>query len=812
MLENALRSVPRETLSPLECSFVVESERKIRRTRWVRRLLVAFAAASAVGGLLYRAAMQAQLAEEQTRMAREVSEATVTQSELDQGQSELLHDEPDACLHLSRAYQRGDRSPSTAFMLARALQPRLAEQMRLTSTSGRMWSSEFSPDGRQIVTTDDRAAQVWDAQTGKLSFTLPHDGTVYDAVYSADGAKLVVAGGTGTVKIWDAANGRLVRELRRTGTAPRYYAVAMSPDGRFVAAIDTRGAVAHVWDAASGEPIAEINNDASEFPAIALSADGRWLATTGGDDVRVFDMQTRRQTVTIRGPRIHSLAFDPTGTRLLTGAATGDVAIWSVPSGARIQHLRDVRDPVEAVAFSPDGRLAAAGSRDGAMQIWRAASGELQNQLTSRHSNILAVEFDRASRLVLAAGADGTVVVADAALGTPVSVLEGPQNIVMVAHFDPSSRRVVGASLDGTARVWDATSPYRRWGLPPIANDCGLGPSPEPDRRFIAVGCRDHATRVWDTARDQLVAELPSVTSVSGNFLSAFPAVSSAGDRAAIARGDTVEVYGLPGGQLLRSIAHGAPVSAVAFDTTGRDVVSGASDGSLLVTRDGGARVMLPPLGGVDAVNFLPDGRVVAADAQRRLRVYDRGGAVLADLAMPARVMALRVEGTRLVTVPTPPRYSGNTTSPILLDLERYRVVAQLEGHVGRVFSARWVAGGQILTAGADGAARLWDGATGQLRKVYQGGALALVDAALAPDGLVIAGGANGLLRFWDKDSGRLLWTFRAHVAPISGLHTEGNDIVTRGFTGELARWTLPAPGQVIDACSSQERCAIVLR
>src|SRR5262245_51164447 len=30
VLENALRSVPRETLSPLECSFVAESERKIR--------------------------------------------------------------------------------------------------------------------------------------------------------------------------------------------------------------------------------------------------------------------------------------------------------------------------------------------------------------------------------------------------------------------------------------------------------------------------------------------------------------------------------------------------------------------------------------------------------------------------------------------------------------------------------------------------------------------------------------------------------------------------------------------------------------
>jgi WD40 repeat protein len=46
----------------------------------------------------------------------------------------------------------------------------------------------------------------------------------------------------------------------------------------------------------------------------------------------------------------------------------------------------------------------------------------------------------------------------------------------------------------------------------------------------------------------------------------------------------------------------------------------------------------------------------------------------------------------------------------MLLDLEHYRVIAKLEGHIGRVFSARWVAQDQILTAGSDGTVRLWDG------------------------------------------------------------------------------------------------------
>jgi WD40 repeat protein len=345
-----------------------------------------------------------------------------------------------------------------------------------------------------------------------------------------------------------------------------------------------------------------------------------------------------------------------------------------------------------------------------------------------------------------------------------------------------------------------------------MSDDCGRGTSAESDGRFIAVDCRDHPTRVWDTSRDLLLAELPSVSHVEGDFSSAFPAVSAAGDRAAIARGNTVEVYELPGGRLLHTIAHGAPVNAVAFARTGRDIISGAVDGSMLVTRDNGALLALPTsASGIDAVAFLPDGRVVAADAQRRLRVYDPGGAVLADLEIPMRVMSLRIDGPRLVTVPIVP-LTADVAPPLLLDVDRYRVIAQLEGHLGRVFSARWVAGHQILTAGSDGTVRLWDGSTGQLRQIYRGGSRFLADATLTPDGLVIAGGADGLLRFWDATSGSLLWAFQAHKAQLIGVHVEGGDIVTRGFSGELSRWTLPNPEQVIGACSEHERCAIMHR
>lgn len=136
----------------------------------------------------------------------------------------------------------------------------------------------------------------------------------------------------------------------------------------------------------------------------------------------------------------------------------------------------------------------------------------------------------------------------------------------------------------------------------------------------------------------------------------------------------------------------------------------------------------------------------------------------------------------------------------MLWDLEQYRLVTRLEGHVGFVYSARFVSGGQeIITAGADGTARRWDGGTGLLRQIYRGGVRFLADATLTADGsMLVAGDGDGLLRFWDL-TGHQLWKLQAHRSHTVGIHIEGDDLVTRGFGGDVSRWTLPRSEAVIE-------------
>jgi WD40 repeat protein len=686
----------------------------------------------------------------------------------------------------------------------------MSELARFQSDSGRMWSAIFTPDGKRVLTTDDKSARMWDARSGELLFTMRHGDTVFQAVFSQDGSRIITAGGDGTVRIWDATTGTPIRVLRYIGPVVKrwgYYAVATS--SHLVAAVDVTGKTVHVWDEGTGTLIAQLDNDAPRVALVAFSADGRWIATSGDDEVRVFDTSTWKQTTAIQGPRVRSLSFDPTGPRLAVGTYDGIASIWEIPSGVTLRRLRSSGGAsVDAIAFSRDGGLVETASRDGLEQVWDAASGALRIQFNSHRDKIYAVEFSRAGDLTLSAGADGAVVVSNVATGMPVARLEGPKSLIFSAHFDSDSRRVVGASYDGTARVWDAASPYRHWSSPPIGAECDTEDSLTPDQRFIALSCRGHGTHVWDTARGELLAELPGVTTLPREYASAFPALTATGDRAAIARGNTVEVYALPSGQLLRTVLHPAAVSAVGFAPAGHDLISGAVNGSLLITRDGNAPTELPrSSAAIDAALILDDGRVVVADAGHRLRVIapDRG-TMLMNVAAPSRVKLLRPSpgSKQLVTIST----TGELSMPALWDLDQYKLIARLDGQMGtRAFTARFVTVGseqEIITAWSDGTVRLWDAATGRPRKSFQGDSHFLADATLSPDGsVVVAGGSDGFLRFWDMLSGHLLWMQQAHKSYVVGVHYEGNDLVTRGFAGDVTRWALPAPATVIGACQA---------
>jgi WD40 repeat protein len=110
--------------------------------------------------------------------------------------------------------------------------------------------------------------------------------------------------------------------------------VAFTPDGKaMLTATDYR---VHLWDAATARPLEAGMTLTGRSEVMALSSDGKTLAT-GGPDLRLWDVATGRQL----GPAlahpmgVNAIAFSPDGKQVLTGCQDHNARVWSVPQPMR---------------------------------------------------------------------------------------------------------------------------------------------------------------------------------------------------------------------------------------------------------------------------------------------------------------------------------------------------------------------------------------------------------------------------------------------------------------------------------------------
>src|SRR5262249_31877501 len=102
---------------------------------------------------------------------------------------------------------------------------------------------------------------------------------------------------------------------------------------------------------------------------VALSADGKGVATGGGDGVlRLWDLQkgTPRpwKTLRVHDGAVQSVTFSPDGRILVSADAGGRLVSWD-PVAGRQTHSWQLQGTVHALAFAPDGRHVATANANG---------------------------------------------------------------------------------------------------------------------------------------------------------------------------------------------------------------------------------------------------------------------------------------------------------------------------------------------------------------------------------------------------------------------------------------------------------------
>ncbi len=529
---------------------------------------------------------------------------------------------------------------------------------------GVVWSVPWRPAGRRLASTGSEGAiRLWDAETGQPTGMLPeHVSWAGRVAWSPDGRQLACPHEDRTIRLWDADSAREIGALR--GHTDHVYSVSWHPNGRRLASGSLDQTI-RVWDVDTRQESVRFD-DAGHVRAVSWSPDGRRLAG-GGDAVKVWDMEAKREVVSFRGHAgpVHDVSWGPDGHQVASAGVDRTVKLWDPDTGRETAAFRQHTSAVWGLCWSPDGRrLASAGAdqtikvwdvkdarnsliiagpggdakhglswspdgrrlaaaRDDTIELWDTHPRRRTAVLSGHKGTVYAVAWSPDGRRLASAGRDKTVRLWNARDGSAIAVLTGHTDFVFDVCWSPDGRRLASASEDRTVRLWDATT-GRALG-DPLRHDPELHAVRwSPDGRRLAVACADRTIQLWDADTRQESATLRGHADqvVALNW-------SPDGRRLASASLDaTIRLWDAETGQEIGALrGHTAAVNAVSWSPDGRRLASGGVDQTVKLWDVETERETVTLRGHTNAVNAVcwgPDGLRLASSGQdQTVRLWD---------------------------------------------------------------------------------------------------------------------------------------------------------------------------------------------
>ena len=563
-------------------------------------------------------------------------------------------------------------------------------------------SIAVSRDTQWLATATDSTIQFWNLRNHARGRTLiGHTDIVRDLVFDSSSTRLFTASDDSTIKIWEVASGRLL------GTwAPhvgKVLGLAMSPNGKWLASAGTTGRTV-IWDL-GGRQVAELKNSENS---------------------------------------IWALAFNPASTRLITATNEGDVWIWNTQSWSIADTLGGspaVRDTqgILSVAYSRDGLLIATGSLDSTARIWPVRGGA--PRIIKMESQVWSVAFSPDGSRLATGTQRGEVRLWDAGTSTELRTLQGHNSVVYVMTFLDRSH-FFSADRRGNVILWDLSGDLEAQRIKPAGALYSLAMS--YDGKRVAAGSND--SRIWmgEQAAGSGVADslrsTGGISSSKGRKILRSLSFNSSGTLLASVDPDTLKLWDVKTRGVLwtRALLPAAP------DTTRDSTAAAAASDSTRSADFWGVAVS-------------PDGRFVAtASLDGTLRIFEgTSGRVLHEV---------KRDSNQVVSVAFNPRQpnmlvsSGQDHLIHIWNAETGQEQQTLAGHDNPVLRLAFDStGNSLVSSSIDGTARVWDFTkpVPTTRLVLTGHRNWVWDASFSRDGQFVAtSSSDSTVRIWDLANG----------------------------------------------------------
>lgn len=276
--------------------------------------------------------------------------------------------------------------------------------------------------------------------------------------WSPDGGLLAAALIGGPVAIF-TADGRFLREL--PGHSVGALAISWSADSRLLASAGQDGC-ARIWNAASGQPLRELNAGAQWVEQVAFSPAKDYLLTGAGRVLKLWNSAGQLLRDFPDHPStISAIAWQPSDLYFAT-AAYGQLANYHAerPGFAKTFAWKG---SILVVAWSPDGNYLATGNQDASVHFWYRKSGK-DLEMTGYPAKIRELAWDSESRF-LATGGSPVVTLWDCGgkgpAGTRPIQLEGHERFLSALAYQHKGKLIASGCQGGAVFVWNHRQPQR---------------------------------------------------------------------------------------------------------------------------------------------------------------------------------------------------------------------------------------------------------------------------------------------------------------------------------------------------------------